>query len=224
MSGEFSARSASMDTAITRQLISRAARLRTGRAHIAAFHDAANDLIRDFPSEDACLEFIKEIRWANGMIQCVKCGRERKHHRVTGRKAYACDRCGNHVYPLRGTVFARSSTSLQKWFYTICLLASANRRITATRIQRETGVTYKTAWRMLRQLRFVIAACEPQWARFAEEAIVVSEPTKLQGRQVEPLAPGARSQSRVSCNVTCLEGITFIVHFFPAYLRMCRDV
>lgn len=97
-------------------------------------------------------EFIKEMRWPKGIAPCAKCGVARKHHRVSGRKAYACDRCGAHAYPLRGTVFARSSTSLLKWFHAIGLL-TAEPRVTAKRIQRETGVTYKTAWRMLHRLR-----------------------------------------------------------------------
>jgi len=43
----------------------------------------------------SCLEYIKEQRWPDGITQCEKCGVERKHHRVTGRTAYACQVCGN---------------------------------------------------------------------------------------------------------------------------------
>ena len=114
------------------------------------------DLNREFPNDDACLEYIKKQRWPNGVIKCEKCNIERKHYRVTGRTAYACDRCGNHTYPLQGTVFARSSTSLKTWFYVIYLTASTGYGIPAKRIQRETGVTYKTAWRALRQIRRLI--------------------------------------------------------------------
>jgi transposase-like protein len=111
------------------------------------------DLHREFPNEDACLEYIKEQRWPNGVTRCGKCNIERKHSRVSGRTAYACDHCGNHIYPLQGTVFARSATSLKTWFYVMYLLASAGCGISAKRIQRETGVTYKTAWRILRHLQ-----------------------------------------------------------------------
>jgi transposase-like protein len=110
-------------------------------------------LHRDFPNDDACLEYIKEQRWPNGVTKCEKCNTERKHSRVSGRTAYACDRCGHHIYPLKGTLFARSATSLKTWFYVMYLLASAGCGISAKRIQRETGVTYKTAWRILRHLQ-----------------------------------------------------------------------
>ena len=163
---------------------------------------AAQDFMSVFPDEDACLEFVKELRWPKGTTRCGRCGVARKHHRVRGRKAYACDRCGTHIYPLRGTVFARSATPLHTWFYAICLLAVTGHYITARQIQRETGVTYKTAWRMLGRLRASIAQCD------------------MPAQPVERCPAGDTHQSR---NVPCLEGILFILKFFPAYLRMCRD-
>jgi transposase-like protein len=114
---------------------------------------SVTDFNREFANDDACLEYIKEQRCPNGVTKCGKCSMERKHHRVTGRTAYACDHCGNHFYPLTGTVFAKSTTSLKTWFYVIYLMGSTNSRISAKRIQRETGVTYKTAWRTLREIR-----------------------------------------------------------------------
>jgi transposase-like protein len=127
------------------------------------------DLNRAFPDDDACLEFIKEERWPKSITRCEKCKTERKHSRVTGRTAYACDRCGNHIYPLNGTVFARSSTSLKTWFYVMYLLATTEGAITAKRIQRETGVTYKTAWRMLSRLRQCSVNQQINSARSMEE-------------------------------------------------------
>ena len=111
------------------------------------------DFNREFANDDACLEYIKEQRWPNGVTKCEKCSIERKHHRVTGRTAYACDHCGNHIYPLTGTVFAKSTTSLKTWFYVMYLMGSTRCDMSAKRIQRETGVTYKTAWRTFREIR-----------------------------------------------------------------------
>src|ERR1700690_2741705 len=116
-----------------------------------------NQFDQDFPTDDACLEFIKEQRWPHGMTLCEKCQKETKHHRVTGRTAYACDQCGWHIYPLAGTIFEKSTTSLRLWFYAMYLMGSTRCGISAKQIQRETGVTYKTAWRMFRQIRSLLS-------------------------------------------------------------------
>ncbi len=115
------------------------------------------DFNNEFPNDSACLEYIKEQRWPNGMAQCAKCGKETKHHRVGNRTAYACQSCGNHIYPLAGTVFEKSTTSLKTWFYAMYLMGSTRCGISAKQIQRETGVTYKTAWRMFRQIRSLLS-------------------------------------------------------------------
>src|SRR5438477_12492180 len=116
-----------------------------------------NQFDRDFPNDDVCLETVKRMRWPSGLIYCETCEKERKHYRVKGRTAYACDRCGNHIYPLAGTIFEKSTTSLRLWFYAMYLMGSARCGISAKQIQRETGVTYKTAWRMFKQIRTLIA-------------------------------------------------------------------
>src|SRR5437868_7585810 len=111
----------------------------------------------DFPNDDVCFNAILAQRLPDGITQCEKCGVERKHYRVTGRTAYACDHCGNHIYPLAGTVFEKSTTSLKLWFYAMYLMGSTRCGISAKQIQRETGVTYKTAWRMFRQIRSLLS-------------------------------------------------------------------
>ena len=116
-----------------------------------------NQFDKDFPDDNACLEQIKQSRWPSGMIYCATCEKERKHYRVTGRLAYACDRCGNHVYPLVGTIFQKSSTPLRIWFQAMYLMGSTRCGISAKQIQRETGVTYKTAWRMFKQIRLLLS-------------------------------------------------------------------
>jgi|ERR1700733_740145 len=112
---------------------------------------------RDFPTDDACLEQVKEQRYPGGIAVCEKCEGPRKHYRVAGRTAYACATCGNHIYPLVGTIFEKSTTSLRIWFQAMYLMGSTRCGISAKQIQRETGVTYKTAWRMFKQIRTLMA-------------------------------------------------------------------
>lgn len=111
-----------------------------------------SDFNKDFPDDHACLEYIKNRRWPDGII-CPPCGQTRKHHRVTGRTAYACDYCGHHVYPLAGTIFEKSTTPLRYWFHAMYVMGSTRCGISAKQIERETGVTYKTAWRIFKQVR-----------------------------------------------------------------------
>ena len=120
------------------------------------------DFNTQFPDDDACLEFLKEQRYPDGVAYCEKCETERKHHRVTGRPAYACDYCGSMISPMAGTIFEKSSTSLRLWFYAMYLMASTRCGISAKQIQRETGVTYKTAWRMFKQIRSLLSEPDMQ--------------------------------------------------------------
>src|SRR5580692_1362827 len=111
------------------------------------------DFNRQFPDDDACLENLKEQRYPGGMGFCEKCRAERLHHRVTGRPAYACDYCGSMISPMAGTILEKTTTSLRTWFYAMYLMGSTRCGISAKQIQRETSVTYKTAWRMFKQIR-----------------------------------------------------------------------
>lgn len=116
-----------------------------------------NDFLRQFPDDDACLEHIKEQRWPRGITYCETCKADKKHHRVSGRTAYACETCGWHIYPLAGTILEKTTTSLRTWFYAMYLMGSTRCGISAKQIQRETSVTYKTAWRMFKQIRSLLA-------------------------------------------------------------------
>lgn len=107
----------------------------------------------EYPDDAACLEAIFIRRFPGGIAYCTECKANRKHYRVTGRMCYACPGCGFHLFPLAGTIFHKSTTPLKTWFYVIKLMTSTRVGISAKQIQREVGVTYKTAWRMMRQIR-----------------------------------------------------------------------
>ena len=117
------------------------------------------DFDAQFHGDATCLEWLKNYLYPEG-IQCKKCGRVTKHHRVASRPSYSCDVCGNHVHPTAGTIFHKSPTPLTIWFYAIYLMSSTRCGISAKQIERETGVTYKTAWRMFKQIRSMLAECD----------------------------------------------------------------
>lgn len=110
------------------------------------------DFSRMFPDDAACLDWLREYLYPDG-IYCKLCDRVTKHHRDAGRPSYSCDYCGHHEHPTAGTIFHKSPTPLKLWFHAIYLMASTRCGISAKQIQRETGVTYKTAWRMFTKIR-----------------------------------------------------------------------
>lgn len=109
-----------------------------------------------FPDNDACLEHLKERFFPDG-TGCPKCGKASKFHRIKSRSAYSCQFCGNHVYPTAGTIFHKSTVNLQLWFYAVYLMSSTRCGISAKQLEREIGVTYKTAHRMFKQIRSLLS-------------------------------------------------------------------
>ena len=111
---------------------------------------------QQFPDEDACLEFIKNARWPDG-ITCARCERITKHFRIARRKVYSCEFCGTHISPTANTIFQKSSTPLLSWLHSLFMMASTRTDISARQLEREIDVTYKTALRMLAQIRKLMA-------------------------------------------------------------------
>jgi transposase-like protein len=110
---------------------------------------------RDYPDDAACLEKLAEWLYPDGVF-CPKCEKITKHHRAKSRPSYCCQFCGHHEHPMRVTIFQDSATSLKLWFYAIYLMSETRCGISAKQLERELGVTYKTAWRMFKQIRSML--------------------------------------------------------------------
>jgi transposase len=116
------------------------------------------EFMRDFPDDAACLDWLWRAHFSEDgeHAYCPKCETERSFKRYAykrRRTTWTCTHCGQHVQPLVGTIFEGSSTSLHLWFYAIHLMTSTRCAISAKQLERELGVTYKTAWRMFNKIR-----------------------------------------------------------------------
>lgn len=111
-----------------------------------------SDFLSRFPNEEACLNEVMHLRYGDSPL-CKKCGKKSNFYRVSDRTAYACQFCGHHLYPLAGTLFDKSSTPLTSWMYAIFLIVQTEDKISARQLSKELGVTYKTAWRMSKNIR-----------------------------------------------------------------------
>jgi transposase len=111
-----------------------------------------------FPDDETCLTYLWNTRYNldGDMAHCERCGEIRQFRRYEGkqqRQAWTCTACGYQVYPTAGTIFHKSSTSLRLWFYAMYLMTSTRCGISAKQLERELGVTYKTAWRIFNLIR-----------------------------------------------------------------------
>src|SRR5688572_13341210 len=121
------------------------------------------DFMREFPDDAACLNWMWRSRFSKDgdHADCPKCKVSRvfKRYATTQqRQSWTCNGCGHHLHPLAGTIFAKSSTSLHLWFYAMYLMTSTRCGISAKQLERELGVTYKTAWRMAHLIRTKLMA------------------------------------------------------------------
>jgi transposase len=116
------------------------------------------EFMREFPDDGACLDYLWRTRYAEDgeNAECPKCQQVRPFKRYETkqqRQSWTCTACGHHIHPTAGTIFHKSSTSLQLWFYAIYLVSSSRCGIAAKQLERELGVNYKTALRMLHKIR-----------------------------------------------------------------------
>ena len=112
----------------------------------------------DFPDDDTCLNWLWYTRYSSDgeHAYCPKCDEKtpfKKYETSQQRQSWTCTRCGHHIHPTAGTIFHKSSTSLHLWFYAMYLMSSTRCGISAKHLERELGVTYKTAWRMFHLIR-----------------------------------------------------------------------
>jgi len=110
------------------------------------------DFFKQFPDDESCLNHLMKLRFGDS-TDCPKCGKHGKFSKITKQPAYQCAWCGHHIHPMVGTPFAKSRTSLQKWFYAMYLFTTTRSGVSAKELQRQLGVTYKTAWRIGHEIR-----------------------------------------------------------------------
>jgi transposase-like protein len=114
------------------------------------------DLQREFPDDEACLQLIFDSRYGN-IKTCPKCGTVgTKLYRIKTRMSFKCSTCRQHIYPLKGTIFEKSTTPLTDWFHALYLLSVGKNGVSALEIERQVGVSYKTAHRMAKMIRILM--------------------------------------------------------------------
>ena len=110
-----------------------------------------NDVMRRFPTETAAIDHYITVEHPNGVL-CANCGAGNVYQEVKRPKVFSCNSCKTTFSLFKHTIFFKSSTDIRKWMYAIHMYIRSHGEVTATQLQKEIGVTYKTAWRILRKV------------------------------------------------------------------------
>jgi len=117
-----------------------------------------NDIARfkeAFPSEEACIRFLEKARWTGGVIVSPFSGNEA--YRITTRPGlYKCRKTRQNFSVRHGTIFEESRLPLKKWFFAIFVLTASPTGVSSIQLAKYLGVTQKTAWFMLRRIRYAV--------------------------------------------------------------------
>lgn len=152
------------------------------------------DFDKLFKNDDMCLEHIFLNRYQNEK-ECQKCKREFKYYKLSNKKLYSCQYCGNMIAPTADTIFHKSSTSLKNWFYVLYLFSISKNGVSAKELERQIGVTYKCAWRMAKQIRLLFDSSE-EGRRLLKE-IVEADETYIGGKHKGKRGRGSENKTPV---------------------------
>ncbi len=131
-----------------------------------------------FPTEQAVIKHFITIRYPD-RIKCNHCSSEKVYQRSKKPKFFDCNDCDNTFSIFKDTIFEKTTTDLRKWMYAIHLFLNGKKGISGLQLKREIGVTYKTAWRMLKQIRMAMGNVSD---REMFEAIIEIDETYIGGK------------------------------------------
>jgi len=113
------------------------------------------DFQKRFPSDRKCFVYLTRVRFPGGFV-CPRCGSSAAGM-VRGRGLWQCRGCRHQVSVTTGTVFHRTRTPLQQWFWAIFLVACDKRGHSALQLSKELRIPYDRAWLMIHKIRAAMA-------------------------------------------------------------------
>ena len=115
------------------------------------------EAVRYFADEARCFEFVKNLRWADGVVTCPRCDHTETSF-ISTRKIWKCMACKRQFSLKVGTIFEHSLIGFDKWLPAIWLISNAKNGISSHELGCSLSVTQKTAWFMNHRIRLAMAS------------------------------------------------------------------
>ncbi len=101
------------------------------------------DLRDMFPTEEACLEYLRVVRWPEGS-RCLRC--QSHEFWKTARGLFHCCECNDEASVTAGTLFQETRKPLRLWFQAIWYVVNQKHGVSALGLQKALGLgSYHTA-------------------------------------------------------------------------------
>jgi hypothetical protein len=143
------------------------------------------EFLQRFSTEEACTNYLSDIRWPQGFV-CPAC-----HGRIswpTARGTMFCGACKRQTSVIAGTIFHNTRVPIRSWFLAMWLACTQKTGLSAVGLQRTLGLgSYRTAWLILQKLReAMIRLGRDQLQKSVEvdETYIGGEEKEIRGRQL----------------------------------------
>ena len=121
------------------------------------FPETLNEAMKYFGDQERAFEFMKTLRWPDGVVKCPRCNSAEVSF-ISTRKLWTCKYCvTKKQFTIKvGTVLEDSAITFDKWLCAFWLIANAKNGISSYEIGRALGVTQRTGWFMLQRIRLAM--------------------------------------------------------------------
>ena len=111
------------------------------------------DAVVYFSDQDVAIEFLRDIRWPNG-VECPTCGSKDVYYIKTQRRWKCKNVHAKQQFSVKvGTIFEDSPIGLDKWLPATWLVTNCKNGISSYELARDLKVSQRTAWFMLHRVR-----------------------------------------------------------------------
>ena len=112
------------------------------------------EFVTKFPDDNACLLYLKKLRWPNGFI-CPACNASDEPWYQT-RERLVCRTCHHQTSPTSGTILDKTRPPLMTWFEVAWHITTTKNGFSAKSFERTMGIRYQTAWTILQRYRIAM--------------------------------------------------------------------
>ncbi len=107
-----------------------------------------------FSTEEACLEYLSEIKWSNG-YQCPKCG-NKEYYKGRKKLFRKCSKCDFDESPTSGTLFHKIKFNIVIAFEMIYWITETKKGMSTKELANHFGVNQTTAWKFKRKIQLAM--------------------------------------------------------------------